>query len=179
MKLTIKKTYTSAALIVGMVFASTSAFAQSAAEPWTGAIPGDTIYFANNDGLRQIRAMLNDGEIDKAVVFAKAYVASADTNLRSGKTSSMRYDAYNALCLAYTAQQDYDAAKEACNTAIKDQPKGWLAYNSRGSLNLKTGNFTEANKDYRMALENAPSKGDIKIILEHNMNLAQNRSSQN
>lgn len=175
MKLNIKNTLTSIAIITGMSFTATSVFAQSAVEPWTGAIPGDTVYFANNDGLKQIRKMLNDGEIDKAVAFAKAYVNSADSDSRSGKTSSMRYDAYNALCLAYTAQKNYDAAKEACNTAIKDTPNGWLAYNSRGSLNLKMGNNTDANNDYRMALENAPEKGDIKTILEHNMNLTQNQ----
>lgn len=175
MKLNIKNTLTSAAIIAGVSFASISAFAQSAVEPWTGAVPGDTVYFASNDGLKQIRKMLNDGEIDKAVSFAKAFVASSDADSRSGKTSSVRYDAYNALCLAYTAQKNYDAAKEACNTAIKDTPKGWLAYNSRGSLNLKMGNVSEANNDYRMALENAPEKSDIKTILEHNMNLAQNQ----
>tara|TARA_Y100000385_G_scaffold267819_1_gene304309 strand:- start:165 stop:692 length:528 start_codon:yes stop_codon:yes gene_type:complete len=175
MKLKIKHTIACAAFLTGMAFTVAPSSAQNAVEPWTGAIPGDTIYFANNDGLRQIRKMLNDGEIDKAVVFAKAYVKSAESNSRSGKTSSMKYDAYNALCLAYTAQKNYDAAIEACDTAIKDSPKGWLAYNSRGSLNLKTGNLTEANNDYRMALENAPEKGDIKTILEHNMNLAQNQ----
>lgn len=173
MKITLKKIFTCAAILGGVTFTS-SALAQSAVEPWTGAIPGDTIYFANNDGLKQIRKMLNDGEIDKAVVFAQAYVKSADTDLRSGKTSSMRYDAYNALCIAYTAQKKFTAAKEACDTAIKLSPKGWLAYNSRGSLNLKNGNLTEANNDYRMALENAPSKGDIRTILEHNINLSQN-----
>lgn len=175
MKLNIKNTITSAAIIASVSLTATSALAQSAVEPWTGAIPGDTVYFANNDGLKQIRKMLNEGEIDKAVTFAKAYVKSADSDSRSGKTSSMRYDAYNALCLAYTAQKNYDDAKEACNTAIKDTPNGWLAYNSRGSLNLKMGNSSEANNDYRMALENAPEKGDIKTILEHNMNLAQNQ----
>ncbi|MDG1021763.1 MAG: hypothetical protein P8O77_09770 [Emcibacteraceae bacterium] len=175
MKLNFKNTFASAAILTSMSIAATSAYAQSAVEPWTGAIPGDNVYFANNDGLKQIRSMLNDGEIDKAVTFAKAYVQSSEADSRSGKTSSMRYDAYNALCLAYTAQKNYDAAKEACNTAIKDTPNGWLAYNSRGSLNLKMGNASEANNDYRMALENAPEKGDIKIILEHNINLAQNQ----
>lgn len=175
MKLNIKNTFTSIAIIAGISLSTTSAFAQSAIEPWTGAIPGDTIYFSNNDGLKQIRKMLNDGKIEKAVTFAEAYVKSADANSRSGKTSSMRYDAYNALCLAYTAQKNYDDAREACNTAIKDTPKGWLAYNSRGSLNLKTGNVSDASSDYRMALENAPEKGDIRTILEHNMNLVRNQ----
>ena len=175
MKLKSKNKILCAAILSGIACSVVPASAQNAVEPWTGAIPGDTIYFANNDGLRQIRKMLNDGEIDKAVVFAKAYVKSADSDSRSGKTSSMKYDAYNALCLAFTAQKNYDAAKEACDTAIKDNPKGWLAYNSRGSLNLKTKNLTEANNDYRMAIENAPGKGDIKTILEHNMNLIKNQ----
>lgn len=168
-----KKLLTSAAILAGIALSTTTVSAQNAVEPWTGTVAGDTVYFANDNGLRQIRSMLNDGKIDRAVVFAKAYVQSAENNKRSGKTSSMRYDAYNALCLAYTAQKSYDDAKTACDTAIEDTPNRWMAYNSRGSLNLKMGNMSEANNDYRMALEYAPSNGNIQSILEHNMNIAQ------
>ncbi|MDG1708573.1 MAG: hypothetical protein P8H03_07410 [Emcibacteraceae bacterium] len=167
---------TSAALIFGL--STTFALSQTAAEPWTGTIAGDTINFSSSNNLTQIRSLLNDGKIDKAVVFATQNVKSIDAESRSGRTSMKRYDAYNALCLALTAQQKYDEAKEACDTAVKDSPQRWMAYNSRGSLNLKTGNYSDSSNDYRIAMENAPSSGNFKSILEHNMNLAQNRVSQ-
>lgn len=160
------------ATILGLSAFSTASFAQTATEAWTGAIPGDTIYFDNDDNLVRIRGMLNNGDIDRAVVFAKNYAESFEENKRSGKTSPRRYDAYNALCLAFTAQKDYDAAKAACDEAVKDSPNRWMAYNSRGSLNMKSGNTSAAAEDYRMALENAPDTGDIKSILEHNLQLA-------
>jgi tetratricopeptide (TPR) repeat protein len=175
--ITFKNIITSAALVFGL--STTIAISQTATEPWTGTIPGDTIYFSSGDNLKQIRTLLNEGKVEKAVVFARQNVKSIDGEKRSGKTSMQRYDAYNALCLALTAQQKYDDAKEACNTAIKDSPDRWMAYNSRGSLNLRMGSFSESSNDYSMAMKNAPSSGNFKSILEHNMNLAQNRISPN
>jgi tetratricopeptide (TPR) repeat protein len=176
-KITLKNIITRAALVFGL--STTIAISQTATEPWTGTIPGDTINLTGGDNLKQIRTLLNEGKIDKAVIFAQQNVKSIDGESRSKKTSTHRYDAYNALCLALTAQQKYDDAKEACNTAIKDSPNRWMAYNSRGSLNLKTGNFSDSSNDYRMAMENAPSSGNFKSILEHNMKLAQNKMSSN
>ncbi len=163
-------------MAVGMV---TNANAQTAIDPWTGAIPGDTYRFSSDDSLKNIRKLLNEGKIDEAVTFARANVQSIEQESRSGKTSSLRYDAYNALCISLTAKSSYDEAKEACNTAIKDSPNRWMAYNSRGTLNLKMGNFPEAVSDYNMALNNAPSSSDIRSILEHNVSLAQNKISSN
>ncbi|MDA7568570.1 tetratricopeptide repeat protein [Pseudemcibacter sp.] len=179
MKLNIKNTFTSIAIIAGISLSTTSAFAQSAIEPWTGAIPGDTIYFSNNDGLKQVRKMLNDGKIEKAVTFAEAYVKSADANSRSGKTSSMRYDAYNALCLSLTADKQFVKAISACDEAIEHSPKRWQAYNSRGSLNYKYGKYSNALNDYKIALENAPNQSGIRKIIEHNIKLSQSRVSNN
>jgi tetratricopeptide (TPR) repeat protein len=173
----LKNFIASTALVFGL--SSTVALAQNAAEPWTGTIPGDTIYFSGGNSLKQIRSLLNEGKVDKAVVFAKQHAKSTDIESRSGKKPKMRYDAYNALCLSLTAQKEYDEAKEACDTAVKDSPNRWMAYNSRGSLNLRTGNYSEAGNNYRMAMEKAPSTGKFKSILEHNMNLAQNRVSPN
>ncbi|MDG1996831.1 MAG: tetratricopeptide repeat protein [Emcibacteraceae bacterium] len=175
--ISLKNIITSAALIFGL--STTIAMSQNATEPWTGAIPGDTINLAYFDNLKQIRTLLNDGKANKAVVFATQHINSIETESRSGKTTEHRYDAYNALCLALTAQKNYDDAKEACNTAIKASPNRWMAYNSRGSLYLKMGNFSDSSNDYRMAMENAPSSGSFKTILEHNMELAQNKVSSN
>ncbi|MCC3862152.1 hypothetical protein [Pseudemcibacter aquimaris] len=162
-----------AAVLLGISALPASSVAQTATEAWTGAIPGDTIYFGTDDNLVRIRGMLNNGDIDRAVVFASEYAESFEENKRSGKTSPRRYDAYNALCLALSAQKNYDAAREACDEAINESPERWMAYNSRGSLNLKSGNARAAAEDYRKALEYAPDTGDIKAILEHNVQLAQ------
>lgn len=178
-KLNLKKILTGSALIVGLSLTATAAQAQTAVDPWTGAIPGSTIYFPANDNLKQIRKMLNNGEIDKAVVFAQQNIKSIETESRSGKTTRLRYDAYNALCISLTAQGSFDKAREACDTAIKESPNRWMAYNSRGSLNYKTENLSAALSDYRLALENSPTTGDIKSILEHNIDLTQNKASQN
>ena len=123
--------------------------------------------------LSDIRRKLNEGDITDAVRLAERYVEGIEANSRSGKTTRYRYDAYNALCISLTAQKSYDKALEACNTAIKDSPNRWFAYNSRGSLNYRTGKFADAVKDYRLALENAPQVGDISSVLEHNIRLAE------
>lgn len=177
MKLKSKNKIVCAAILTGMAISVVPASAQNAVEPWTGAIPGDTIYFANNDGLRQIRKMLNDGEIDRAVVFAKAYVKSAESNSRSGETSLMKYDAFNALCLSLTADKQFSKAMEACDNAIEHSPKRWQAYNSRGSLNYKNGKYDSALNDYRIALENAPNQSGVKKIIEHNIKISEPRVS--
>lgn len=150
--------------------------AQQAPEPWTGNVPGDNFSFASNDQLRSIRDMLNNNDINGAVNSAKRYVSSLERFERSGQTSQYKYDAYNALCIGLTAQKNYDEAREACDNAIKDSPNRWFAYNSRGSLNFRSGNYADAIKDYNLALERAPNTGHIVEILEHNINLAQSKN---
>lgn len=147
--------------------------AQTATEPWTGAVAGSNFNVGTNDMLVDIRKNLNEGNITSAVRLSERYIDSIENNSRSGKTTRYRYDAYNALCISLTAQKSYEKALEACNTAIEDSPKRWFAYNSRGSLNYRTGKFANAIKDYRMALENAPQVGDISSLLKHNISLAE------
>ncbi|MCP5381308.1 MAG: tetratricopeptide repeat protein [Kordiimonadaceae bacterium] len=171
-----KKALTSFLLVAGLATLPTMSFAQSATEPWVGTIPGDNIYFSTTDEMSAIRNMLNNQDYVGAVNNAKKYISSLENFERSGKTSQFRYDAYNALCLGLTAQRKYDEAMEACNTAIEEAPTRWFAYNSRGSLNFRSGNFTEAEKDYRLALEHAPKSGNISEILEHNISLAQSKN---
>ncbi|HPF46368.1 MAG: hypothetical protein KDF58_06210 [Alphaproteobacteria bacterium] len=181
MRNNVNKMHKSRKILAGILMASSLAIlpsissAQLSSEPWLGTIPGDNINFASTDELTAIRNMLNAQDYVGAVNYAKRYISTLENFERSGKTSQYKYDAYNALCLGLTAQQKYEEAMEACNTAIKDAPNRWFAYNSRGSLNFRSGNFSEAEKDYRLALEFAPKSGDISEILEHNISLAQSR----
>ncbi len=164
----------SAALIVG---SASLANAQTAVEPWTGAVAGSNIQMPADTSLETIRRLLNEGKVDRAVNQAKRNIASIERESRSGKTSSLRYDAYNALCIALSAQQNHQEAIAACDEAIKDSPKRWMAYNSRGTANLRMGNYSAALNDYGMALDNAPGSSNIKSVLEHNMEVARNKSS--
>lgn len=145
-------------------------------DPWTGSVAGDNFSFASTDTLTSIKKMLNDGDITGAVRNAKRYVTELERDKRSGKTSRYTYDAYNALCISLTTAKNYTEATEACAAAIKDSPNRWFAYNSRGSLNFKQGNFADAIRDYRMALDNAPKVDSVSTILQHNINLAESKN---
>ncbi len=163
-----------AVLIAG---SSTLANAQNASDPWTGAVPGSNFQMPGDGTLQSIREMLNDGEIDRAVNLAKRNVASFERESRSGKTAALRYDAYNALCIALSAKQNHDEAIKACDEAIKDSPNRWMAYNSRGTANLRMGNYSAALNDYNLALENSPGTADVRTVLQHNVEVARNRTS--
>lgn len=164
----------SIALIAG---SSALANAQNAADPWTGTIPGSNYQAPGDSALKSIRGLLNEGKVDRAVNLAKRNVASFERESRSGKTSSLRYDAYNALCIALSAQQNHQDAIVACDEAIKDSPKRWMAYNSRGTANLRMGNYSAALTDYNLAVENSPGSSEIRSVLEHNVDIARNRTS--
>lgn len=164
----------SAVLIAG---SGTVANAQNAADPWTGAVAGSNIQMPGDTSLKSIRKLLNEGKIDRAVNQAKRNVASYERDRRSGKTSTLKYDAYNALCIALSAQQNHQEAIEACDQAIEDDPKRWMAYNSRGTANFRMGNFSAALDDYNLALENSPGTSNIRSVLQHNVEVARNRSS--
>lgn len=171
-----KKVLAGFLLVAGLTILPSLSNAQGATEPWVGTIPGDNINLATTDEMSAIRRMLNNQDYVGAVNNAKKYISSLENFERSGKTSQYKYDAYNALCLGLTAQKKYDEAMEACNTAIAEAPARWFAYNSRGSLNFRSGNFAEAEKDYRLALEHAPKINNISEILEHNISLAQSKN---
>ena len=170
------RTVTASALVaLGLIAIPAIGQAQQT-DAWTGAVPGTNIYLNTNDMLNSIRSMLNNNDIDGAVKSAQRYVDEMEREKRSGKTTEYRYDAYNALCISLTAQKNYKEAMEACNTAIGDSPARWFAYNSRGSLNFRSGNFANAVSDYRMALERAPKSGEMSMVIEHNIELAQSQN---
>ncbi|MEZ5757990.1 MAG: hypothetical protein R3D86_07200 [Emcibacteraceae bacterium] len=146
-------------------------------EPWTGAVVGARIDFASDDTINAIRNLINEGDTSGAVREATKLVTSLAQSERAGEKSNYRYDAYNALCVSLTANKEYEKAMDACNEAIQQSPKRWQAYNSRGSLNYKTENFEQALADYKSAFSRASDIPRIKKILEHNIKIAEVRST--
>lgn len=152
----------------------TPSFAQNT-DAWTGSVVGSTIHFGNNDTLKYIRTLLNEGKTVAAAREAQKLVDGVMNNERSGEVSAIQYDAYNALCISLTANNQYDEALDACTTAIEHSPRRWQAINSRGSLNYKIGRYTDALADYRMALERSPNQKNIRRIVEHNIQISEAR----
>jgi len=165
-------------LVLGLGLSAISANAQDY-EPWTGSVVGATINFGNNDSLKTIRKLINEGDTVGAVRESRKMVTSISLNERSGKKSSIQYDAFNALCLSLTSNKEYDEAMKACNSAIEHSPRRWQAINSRGSLNFKTSKYSDALADYRNALDRAPDVKSIKRIIEHNIQISEVRNSGN
>ncbi len=147
-------------------------------EPWTGSIAGTTFDLGNGANLKHIRRLLNEGKTEDAVRVSRKTLKSLG-DFRTGHVSESFYDAYNALCLSLTANGEYEEAMDACNTAIKQYPGRWMALNSRGSLNFKTGKFDNALSDYQNALLGAPSETHISRVIEHNIKISQGKMSSN
>jgi len=146
-------------------------------EPWTGAVVGANINLGNNEVLKNIRLLINQGKTGDAVREAEKFVYRVTSPGLAQQTSRFYYDGYNALCISLTAHKEYERAMTACDTAVQNKPTKWIAINSRGSLNYKMGNFSAALNDYRKALENAPNTEHITRILEHNIKISEARVS--
>ena len=161
-------------MVVYGLLGHTSSFGQEY-EPWTGAVAGSNIHLGSNENLKSVGRLINRGRTEGAVRAASRYLDSLTSNQRSGRTSTYVYDAYNALCIALTADKQFDKAMEACDQAIEMSPARWQAINSRGSLNYKTGKYEAALNDYREALEKAPNLTRVRKIIEHNVEISQAR----
>jgi tetratricopeptide (TPR) repeat protein len=148
-------------------------------EPWTGSIAGSNLNFSEGEIMKDISNRLNKGEIDGAVRLSKRYIDRLESGRNDGQTNSLIYDAYNALCVSLTAASDFDGAMDACDFAIKHSPKRWHSFNSRGSLNYKTGNYAEALNDYRNAFSLAPKREQFTKIIEHNIKIAESKLASN
>lgn len=126
--------------------------------------PVNIIRFDEPSELRAIRNLLNYGKVDEAIEMSRSLIAS-------DPAAAIRYAGYNALCASLSAARDYGAAIEACDTAIRIQPGNWMAYNSRGSIRLVTGQPELALADYEFAREAIPSGHPSVEIVEYNLSL--------
>ncbi|MBT5072707.1 MAG: hypothetical protein HOJ34_08945 [Kordiimonadaceae bacterium] len=177
--MTFKKIAIGASMLLGLMITPNIVQAQAAVEPWTGTIAGSNIDLSSGRALVGIRSMINKGETENAVRASQRYVNELTSETRSGRTNNILYDAYNALCISLTANSEYEDALEACNNAIDHTPSRWLALNSRGTLNYKTGKYSDALTDYRSALENAPNQVSATRVIEHNIRISEARISGN
>ena len=177
--MTFKKLAIGASMLIGLMITANIGQTQTVVEPWTGAVAGYNIDLNSGKSLTSIRSMINRGETENAVRSAKRYVRDLNRDSRSGKTNIILYDAYNALCISLSANSEYEDAMEACNSAIKHTPKRWMALNSRGTLNYKSGKYADALSDYRSALENAPDRASATRVIEHNIRISEARISGN
>lgn len=167
-----------AGLLISFVATPATASAQNI-DPWTGSVPGENIDFSQGETLKRIRTLINRGDTDDAVRISQRFVDTLMSG-RSGPTNSILYDAYNALCVSLTSNKQYEDAMKACGSAIDMTPNRWQAINSRGSLNFRTGKYSEALNDYKKALEMAPNRNsDITTVLEHNIKISQSKLSSN
>lgn len=148
-------------------------------EPWTGAVTGATIHLGNGEELSRIRKLLNEGKTKDAVRLARRFIDTLSMNQRSGRTSNLFYDGYNALCISLTSDKQFSEAMKACDAAIEHSPNRWQAINSRGSLNYISGNFNDALRDYQKAYEMSPDVNRIKKIIEHNIEISRARVAGN
>lgn len=174
----VKNIILSSLITLSLSLSVTVSYAQEY-EPWTGSIVGANINLGNNDTLKNIRRLINEGKTDAAVREAEKFVQRISSPGLAQQTTKYYYDAHNALCISLTAHKEYDRAMNACDAAVQHEPSKWMARNSRGSLNYKMGNFSAALNDYRSALENAPRTKNLTRIIEHNIKISEARASGN
>lgn len=154
------------ALVAGMATAA-PALAQSTGSRIQSAPtqPLSIIRFDEPSELRTIRRLLASGEVARAIELSHHLIAS-------DPSPSIRYAGYNALCASLSAAREYNAAIEACDSAIRIQPGHWMAYNSRGSVRLVTGQPAAALEDYEYARKAMPPSHASVEIVDYNIALA-------
>lgn len=111
-----------------------------------------------------IRRLIGEGKVEAALVKAQDFVDEHGTGEQA-------YWAYNALCVALTANRALEAALEACDESVSKRVKGWHALNNRGTVHFMAGRFVQAERDYRQALEIYPDSE----VIRHNLALVEAR----
>ena len=113
-----------------------------------------------------IRAALARGDVDEAE-------RKARTLLIVDQQSSTRYAALNALCAVSNQRRDWSEAVARCGQAIDMRPRHWMAWNTRGTAYLMSGDTEAAAADYQRALELLPSGHRMGEAVRHNIELAE------
>jgi tetratricopeptide (TPR) repeat protein len=82
-------------------------------------------------------------------------------------------DNYINLSLVYYNQKEYDKCIDACNEALKLDPKNYLAYNNIGSAYNMTGDWDKAMQAFKEALKLKPDFD----LAKNNYNYAHSQAS--
>jgi Flp pilus assembly protein TadD len=166
------------AIGVGMTFSALTANAQTSQtgtriESSGNASPVKVIQLGEPEEFIKIRRLLTDKKLDEALELALAYVQRVEKNT---KDVTNRYFARNALCVVYTHAREEALAEEECTQAVELMPSHWSAWNNRGTARYLAGNMTRAKEDYQQALELAGNKKDVNELLQHNIDLVDQKS---
>ena len=121
--------------------------------------------------ITDISLLLQEGEKERAVKKARAYVASLE-NVDGFEAQQRRYYGLNALCAALTSTGELDEAIDTCSQAIKLYPARWQALNTRGTAYYVSGQIDLALTDYRQALSQVHKSNPLTDLIKHNIRLA-------
>src|SRR5690606_36760954 len=73
---------------------------------------------------------------------------------------------YNNIGLCYEQMGDFEKAKLFYEKAVAEDPKNLMAYGGLGSVALKSGNHTEAIKQYELILKETPEDTIVRNKLD-------------
>lgn len=166
-----------AAIFAALVmFATVSVSAQTGSRLRSSTFPKTVFWFGEPGEIREVRVLLNRGEVDKAIGVAEDFLHFLDTSgsVLGGHITN-RYFALNALCVALTAGGRLGEALAECSKAVDLSGKRWQAYNSRGVVYYLEERMDDALADYRAALSLVKAKSGSAGIIRHNIELAEAR----
>ena len=135
------------------------------------------LYLNDTSELDEIENLIQAEKYQAAVALAEAHVknVSSMTSLDASATTTVLYDALNALCIALTMADRTDEALDTCSEAIAAVPRRWSGWNSRGTTHFVNRNFEAAYDDFARAHELAPDDADIVDTIEWNLRLTRER----
>jgi Flp pilus assembly protein TadD len=138
--------------------------------------PETVVWFDQPHEITDIRLLLQEGEKERAVEKARAYVASLE-NVDGAEARRRRYYALSALCAALTSIGRLDEAIDSCSQAIALYPTHWQALNNRGTAYYVSGQIDLALTDYRQALSQVHGSETLTKLVQHNIGLAEAKKS--
>lgn len=166
------------AIIITSYTVPGTAEAQTGSRIKQSASPETILWVSAPKEIGQIRRLLQDGKVDKAVrvarQFANYVISSVEGVAGVGAVHSYEYAALNALCVALSSAGKPDEAVRECDRAISRSRHGWQAYNSRGTAHYLAGRYSQALVDYRQA-HKFQRRDDLRELVEHNIALAEAR----
>jgi tetratricopeptide (TPR) repeat protein len=137
----------SAALVVGLLFASAAAEAQKhAGAPIDGP---KTVIGPRNPLLAQGADALLSGDYERGVELTRKGLAVAQGR-REHKTGLTN------LCAGYYMMGALQPALDACNEAVELDPNFWRGYNNRALVLMALGRYDESAADVERGIELRP-----------------------